>query len=204
MSSSLLLVMYKPNGYARVCTASEVDSVLSAWNSVLGWLRGADPDGLSESHDVAHIVCKAALQTLRFPDYDFRTWSESAIGVPSVPRRGAALPLPELGYGLYIGLGLERLRTSRCWLNRVAIEMLYGREPSFNEHRELLIPRLLDGPVQMEFWAGQRIPLAHATKFLLRHVLSSDKVTNLLHLSRLTSADATALEEVCDFGGLEG
>lgn len=201
--SDLLLVMYKPDGYTRFCTATEVDSVLSAWNSVLRWLRGANPDELPESYHLAHVTAKAALQTPCFPDYDIFTWSESAVSVPPVPRRGAGMPLPGLGYDLYTGLGLVRLRISRCWLNRVAIEMLYGQEPSFHEHRELLVPRLLDGPVQMEFWTGQRIPLAHATKFVLRHVLSSEKVTNLLHLSRLTSADAAAVEAACDFGGLE-
>ncbi|MGH3901863.1 MAG: hypothetical protein ACRDTA_27125 [Pseudonocardiaceae bacterium] len=114
------------------------------------------------------------------------------------------MSLPTLGQELHIGLGLQRLRTSRCWLNRVAIEMLYGRTPSFREHRELLVPRLLDGPVQMEFWTGQRIPLAHATKFLVRHVLSSEQVTNLVHLSRLASSEAAVMEAVCDVSGLDG
>lgn len=196
--------MYKPNGYARVCTAAEVDSVVSSWNSVLCWLRDADPNRPPESHDVAHVACNAAQQSRHFPDYDIRTWRKSAIDVPLTPCPSVALPLPALGYDLYINLGLERLRSSRRWLNRVAVEMLYGREPSFNEHRGLLVPLLLDGPVQLDFWAGQRIPLAHATKFVVRHVLSPEKVTNLLHLSRLTSTDASALEAACDLGVVEG
>lgn len=203
MSDSLLLVMYKPNGYARVCTAAEVNTVLSAWNSVLLWLRGADPERLPESHHVAHVASKAYLRTSRFPDYDICTWSECAVGVPLMPQRDAGVSLPEFGHDLYIGLGLQRLRTSCCWLNRVAIEMLYGRTPAFREHRELLVPRLLEGPVQMESWTGPRIPLAHATKFLLRHVLSAEKVTNLVHLSRLTSSEAAAVEAACEVGGLD-
>lgn len=203
MNSSLLFVMYKPDGYSRVCTRDEVSSVLSGWNSVLHWLGGADHDGLTEPRHVAYVSYKASQQTPHFPDYDINVWRECAIGLPSVSRQATDLPLPELGYHLYVNLGLERLSASHCWLNRVPIEMLYGREPLFNKHRQLLVPRLLDGPVQMERWAGKRISLAHATKFLIRHVLSSENVTNLLHVSRLTNADAAMVETACDVDDLD-
>jgi hypothetical protein len=83
-----------------------------------------------------YVASKAALQPSRFPDYDIHEWRECAVDVPLMSPRSADMLLSELGYDLYVGLGLKRLRMSRRWLNRVAIEMLYG----------LLVPRLLDGP----------------------------------------------------------
>lgn len=40
-----LLVMYKPDGVRRHCSETETERITEAWNSVLGWLRGHDPDG---------------------------------------------------------------------------------------------------------------------------------------------------------------
>jgi hypothetical protein len=72
--------------------------------------------------------------------------------------------------------------------------MLYGGATSFHRHRHrhrhVLVPELLDGPVAMERWAGERAELALAIKLLVRNVLSSARITNLIHVEITTAARA--------------
>ncbi|MPZ81910.1 MAG: hypothetical protein GEV28_16555 [Actinophytocola sp.] len=191
-ADSELLVIYKPEGLRRVCTDDEARHLVLAWTSVLRWLRGADPDELPESALVGHVARKAALRIPRFPEYDVRLWAEHARGLAHLPNGNqAAGPLAGVVAGLLTSIHLQRTCQERCWLNRVAIEHLYGGVASFEPHRQVLIPRLLDGPVSIERWTGQRLELALASKFLVRRALSAEAVTNLVHVE-ITTADRAA------------
>ncbi len=57
------------------------------------------------------------------------------------------MPVPDLGGVLFRSLGLEQLRSSRHWLNRVAIEMVYGCSANFQASASSTCPRGLNyGP----------------------------------------------------------
>lgn len=193
----LLLVMYKPSGAARSCMAAEVARVLTCWNSMLCWLGGADLEQLPARDDVAHIAQAAARRSPWFAEYDVRQWQAMSVDVPLQPAVDTSMPLPDLGAHLHRSLDLRQLRCTLLWLNRIAIEMLYQGSPSFQRHRELLIPRLLDGPAQLEVWAGRRLPLVHATKLLVRRTLGTSGVTNLMHVGDTTWPKFQSIESVC-------
>lgn len=168
-----LLVMYKPDGADRPCADAEVSRALTAWVSVLRWLRGADPDELPEADLVAAVAQKAGLRMLRFQEYDIGLWGEQAsrLNGRGDLTRSDVQTLPALGCALLTSIELLRTSVQRCWLNRVAIELLYGAAQSYQRHREILVPQLLDGPILMERWSGERCELAQAAKLLLRQAL---------------------------------
>lgn len=41
-----LFVMYKPDGLWPECSSTDIQRISDAWNAVLDWLRGRDPDEL--------------------------------------------------------------------------------------------------------------------------------------------------------------
>ncbi|ONI87332.1 hypothetical protein ALI22I_23200 [Saccharothrix sp. ALI-22-I] len=191
-SNSELLIVYRPDGVDRHCTEEETDRALTAWTALLCWLRGADPDELPESEVIGHVARKAALRMPRFPDYDLHLWLEHAGKLDRLPSgdRPGALALPDLVNVMLASVQLQRTWQQRCWLNRVAIEMLYGRAASFQRHRHMLVPALLDGPVAIERWTGHRVELGLAVKLLVRKVLSATAITNLIHVEVTTAAKA--------------
>lgn len=181
--SDVLLVMFKPSGYGRICTPDEAKAFAQAWNAVLDWLQGADPDELPYSELVGEVARECALRTPRFPAYDVGLWAEQArdldrLALPS----GDAHPLPDLFGSLLTDLGLARTAVSDRRLNRVAIELIYGTTRTFHRHREGLVRRLLDGPVRVETWAGSRKEFAQAAKVLIRRTLSASPMSNLTHI----------------------
>jgi len=191
-ASSELLVVYKPDGADRLCTEEESDRVLAAWAALLCWLRGADPDELPESDVIGHVARKAALRMPRFPEYDICLWAEQAGSLRRLlsGETSGVRTLPELVNVMLASVQLQRVGQQRGWLNRVAIELLYSGADSFHQNREVLVPRLLDGPVSIERWTGLRIELALAMKFLVRKVLSTAAITNLVHAEITTAAKA--------------
>lgn len=90
--------------------------------------------------------------------------------------------MPVLLGAILSALGLSRTGGRVCWLNRVAIELIYGATRMFHQHREGLVRRLLDGPVIVEVWRGDRKELAQAAKVLVRRSLSSFSMSNLIHM----------------------
>lgn len=92
---------------------------------------------------------------------------------------------------LLAGIDLRRAHHLPCWLNRVAIELLYVGVASFERNRHLLVPRLLDGPMLIERWTGHRLELALTIKFMGRFLLSREAITNLIHIE-ITKATHTA------------
>jgi hypothetical protein len=186
-----VLVVHKPDGLRRVCTGGEARRIMLAWTSLLHWLRGADPDELPESELVGHVARKAALRIPRLPEYDIRLWAEQARGLERVPNgKATAGPLASVVTELLASIHIQRTHQQRCWLNRVAIEHLYGRVASFERNRHAIIPRLLDGPVSIERWTGHRLELALPSKFLVRRVLSTEAITNLVHVEITTAIRA--------------
>jgi hypothetical protein len=189
-----LLVVYKPDGVRRACTGDEARRIALAWASVLHWLRGADPDELPEPDLVSHVARKAALRMPRFPEYDIRLWADQARSLDQIPKDTAVTGMvAEVVTELLQGIALRRAHHQRCWLNRVAIEHLYGGVASFERNRHLLVPRLLNGPVLIERWTGHRLELALATKFMVRVLLSGDEITNLIHIEITTATHAANL-----------
>lgn len=193
-----LLVVYKPDGLPRTCTDDEVQRAMIAWASLLSWLRGADPDDLPESELIGHVAREAALHMPRSADYDLNQWAQQGRSLDHLPshERPRCGALTTLVPAVFTSIELQRRNNKRCcWLNRVAIELLYGDAASFRHTRETWVPRLLDGPVAIERWTGQRLELALAAKFLLRKILSAAPITNLVHIEVTTSTHATNVEK---------
>lgn len=192
-----LLVVYKPEGSRRTCTPGDVTRTLTAWSSLLDWLCGADPDELPESGLIGSVARKAALRTPRFGEYDVRRWAEQArdLDRPTGVSGCALITLPDLAAALLEGIRLHRTHRQRCWLNRVAIELLYRQAQSFQRHRDVLVSRLLNGPVVIERWSGHRYELALAAKLLLRHTLSIQLAGNLIHMEITSSANAANIQK---------
>lgn len=188
MTNSELLVVYKPDGLPMNCTDDQARRIATAWTSVLRWLQGTDPDELPESDLVGHVARKAALRAPRYPEFNIGLWTEQARSLDPRPELAQVRcgPVGEVGTQLLASIGLERMQQHRAWLNRVAVELLYNRAGSFQANRDILIPRLLDGPVSIERWAGQRLELAQAAKFVIRQVLSTRKISNLVHMEIMT------------------
>jgi hypothetical protein len=187
-----LLVVYKPDALPRNCTDEQVHRIVTGWTSVLRWLQGTHPDELPESDLVVHVARKAALQTPRHSEFSIALWSEQARSLVHLPDpddvRGG--PLPEVGTQLLTGIGLERTFQHLVWLNRAAIEMLYDHAGFFQANRDLLVRLLVGDPVSAERWAGDRLELAQAAKFVIRKVLSTQAISNLVHMDLTTPADA--------------
>lgn len=182
-----LIVMLKPDGAALTCSHDDVKSIIGGWADLLAWLNGRDLNDLHH-RDLIHAVAqKAALHIVRFPEYDIRIWMSQAthlIAPTVVPTNGTQLQ--DLISELVRSLGFRHEQSIDGWLNRVTIELLYRDSPQFDANRELLIPRLLAGPVVIQFWRGNRRELAHAIKLLVRRALSVSEITNLIHIESVS------------------
>jgi hypothetical protein len=200
-----LLVVYEPDGLPTTCTDDQVRRITTAWTSVLRWLQGVDPDELPESDLVKHVARKAALRAPRYPEFDIGLWTEQSRNLDHLPELGQAgrSSLAEVGTQLLVSIELKRTHLRGAWLNRVAIELLYNRTGSFQANRSILIPRLLDDPVSIERWTGQRLELAQAIKFLIRQVLSTQKITSLVHMEIMASVDAARVLKAIEIPAAE-
>ena len=193
MTNTELLVVYKPDGLPRNCTDVQARRITTGWVSVLRWLQGANPDELPESNLVEYVARKAALRTPRYPEFDIALWAEQARSIDHLPEPDLAgcVPLTEVGTHLLTSIELERTHQQPAWLNRAAIELLYNHAGFFQANRDLLVRLLLDDPVSVERWTGQRLELAQAAKFLIREVLSAQAISNLVHMDLATAANAS-------------
>lgn len=182
-----LLVMYKPDGLRRECSPAEVERINNAWRSVLDWLRDSDPDELPYADLVGEVARKAGLRTVRYPEYDIRTWAAQASTLRSATGQRDRATTTTSQFVTVFGkiladIGLARRSSRRCSLTTEAIDLLYAAAPSFQRNRSVVTPRLLDGPVQIERWDGERAELALAAKLLVRRALSATGMTNLVHM----------------------
>jgi hypothetical protein len=184
-----VIVMAKPDGHARPCSAADVRLLHGCWADVVSWLQGADPDDLDHAGVVAAVAGKAALRIPRYSAYDITAWAVQAQGV-TVPVPDAPVPEPliEVAGQFLTGLGFTLAGRYAGWLNRVTIELLYRDSNKFTANRELLVPALLKGPVSMACFDGTRVALAHALKLTIRAALSASTspLSNLIHLDPVT------------------
>lgn len=196
-----LLVIYKPDALPRNCTDEQARRISTGWTSVLRWLQGAHPHELPESDLVEHVARKAALRTPRHSEFSIALWSEQARSLERLPdpddiRCG---PLTDVGTYLLTSIGLERTFQHQAWLNRAAIELLYYHAGFFQANRDLLVRLLIGDPVSLERWSGDRLELAQAAKFVVRKVLSTQAISNLVHMDLTTSAEALRLLRTVGF-----
>jgi hypothetical protein len=204
--------MIKPDGFARICTEEEIRTAWEVWADVLAWLRGADHDDLAHKAEVDKVAQKAGLRSVRFAEYDIRLWSAQAAAVPIAETSVAgAQPLGELAAAMLLGLGFaEEEPRFRGWLNRVAIEVLYGDAPVFHlgGGRAVIVPALLSGPVEIASWRGGPRELALAVKFVLRFVMAPRQTVlpvtpacrsrNLIHMESVTDSEFETLGAALD------
>ena len=182
-----VLVIAKPDGHARSCSAADVRLLRDCWADVVSWLQGADPDDLDHAGVVAAVAGKAALRMPRYSAYDITSWAVQAQGVAvSVPDDSSPVPLIEVASQILASLGFTLAGQYTGWLNRVTIELLYRDANKFTANRELLVPALLKGPVSMACFDGTRVALAHALKLTIRSVLAASPLSNLIHLDPVT------------------
>jgi hypothetical protein len=182
-----VLVIAKPDGHARSCSAADVRLLRDCWADVVSWLQGADPDDLDHAGVVAAVAGKAALRMPRYSAYDITSWAVQAQGVAvSVPDDSSPVPLIEVASQILASLGFTLAGQYTGWLNRVTIELLYRDANKFAANRELLVPALLKGPVSMACFDGTRVALAHALKLTIRSVLAASPLSNLIHLDPVT------------------
>jgi hypothetical protein len=183
-----VLVMAKPDGHARSCSAADVRLLRNCWADVVSWLQGADPDDLDHPSVVAAVAGKAALRMPRYSAYDITAWAAQAQGViVSVPDDPGPAPLIEVAGQFLASLGFTLAGQYTGWLNRVTIELLYRDTNKFTTNRELLVPALLKGPVSMACFDGTRVALAHALKLTIRSALAAGlPLSNLIHLDPVT------------------
>ncbi len=185
-----LLVMLKPDGAGLTCSRDDAKSIIGGWADLLAWLNGHDLDGLHHRDLIRAVAQKAALRMVRFPEYDIQTWMSQAPHVvtpAAAPTSGTQLH--DLVSELVRSLGFRHEESVDGWLNRVTIELMYRGSPQFDTNRELLIPRLLAGPVAIQFWRGNRRELAHAIKLLIRSALSASEITNLIHIESVSEQE---------------
>lgn len=183
-----VLVMAKPDGHARSCSASDIRLLRSCWADVVSWLQGADPDDLDHASVVAAVAGKAALRIPRYSAYDITAWAVQARGVTvSVPDDPDPAPLIEVAGQILTDLGFTPTGRYAGWLNRVTIELLYRDANKFSVNREQLVPALLKGPVSMACFDGTLVALAHALKLTIRSALAAGSpLSNLIHLDPVT------------------
>lgn len=193
---SPLLVMLKPDGAARTCSYDDVKSIIGGWADLLTWLNGRDLDDLHHRDLIRAVAQEAALRMVRFPEYDIRTWMSQAphlITPTAAPTNGTQLQ--DVISEFLRNLGFRHEQSIDGWLNRVTIELLYRDSPLFDTNRELLIPRLLAGPVVIQFWRGNRRELAHAIKLLVRRALSVSEITNLIHIESVSEQEINRIRK---------
>lgn len=185
-----VLVMAKPDGFARGCSAGDVAKIRNCWRDVLSWLQGADPDEVEHSVVVAAVAQKAALRMPRHNEYDITAWMAEAadLGAIDYPKP-RPVPLLDTAGEILASLGFRKTGQYSGWLNRVAIELLYRDSNSFAANRDFLVPALLRGPVAIHYLEGSRIALAHAVKLAIRFALAcpASSLTNLVHLDSVTT-----------------
>ncbi|MBE1875726.1 hypothetical protein [Myceligenerans pegani] len=184
-SCDAALVMYKPNGFNRPCTAGDRARIRVGWASVLAWLQGVDPDAVAEPDLVAAVARKAALRLPRNPEYDIAVWSALAEGVTALsPQAGSDVTVTSLHteFALLLkALGLACRDAVELTLTAPTIDVLYGRSNNFQRHRHLLIPLLTRAPVRIEVWTGENAALMLPAKLLVRRAMSTDGLTNMIH-----------------------
>lgn len=183
-----VLVMAKPDGHARSCSAADVRLLCGCWADVVAWLQGADPDDLDYAGVVAAVAGKAALRMPRHSAYDITAWAVQAQGVTvPVPDDPGPAPLIDVAGQILASLGFTLAGQYTGWLNRVTIELLYRDANKFTANRELLVPALLKGPVSMACFDGTRVALTHALKLTIRSALApASPLSNLIHLDPVT------------------
>ncbi len=185
-----LLVMLKPDGAALTCSHDDVKSIIGGWADLLAWLNGHDLNDLHHRDLIRAVAQKAALHMVRFPEYDIRIWMSQALHLitPTATATNGT-QLQDVISELVRSLGFRHEQSIEGCLNRVTIELLYRDSPQFDANRELLIPRLLAGPVVIQFWRGNRRELAHAIKLLVRRALSVSEITNLIHIESVSQQE---------------
>jgi hypothetical protein len=203
-SGNALLVLLKPDGDRRVCTTAEVELLTGAWDDLLSWLRGVDPDDLTHSALIGAVATKAGLRMVRFREYDIRSWAAEAarLGTTKPPflPTGKELPLVDVVAAHLNMVGFALQNETRTWLNRVAIDLLYRDAPKFHDNWEILVPQLLNGPVTIQYWHGAHCGLALALKLLARRALST-ALTNLLHVELVTDEEVHLISRTLEATG---
>lgn len=191
-----MLVMAKPDGFARGCDAGDVAKVRACWRDLISWLLGADPDELQYAAIVAAVAQKAALRMPRHSEYDITAWMAEAknLGRMEFPEP-QPMPLLEMVGEVLTCLEFTRIAHYSGWLNRVAIELLYRDSNSFAANRHQLVPALLRGPVAINYFEGPCASLAHALKLVVRFALTSpmSSLTNLIHLDFITARERSQI-----------
>jgi hypothetical protein len=150
-----IVVMAKPDGYARLCDAGDIERIRGCWRDIIRWLTGADPDELEHGEVVATVARKAALRMPRYSAYNVAGWIEEAAGLTEAePDDASHRPLMCIVSELLEQLGFTATGQYTGWMNRVTIELLYRDATSFGANRELLVPALLRGPVAVSYFHG--------------------------------------------------
>lgn len=205
-----IILMAKPDGFARLCDTDDVAKIQGSWRDTLAWLRGTDPDDVEHTNVVRAVAQKAALRMPRYPEYDITTWMTKARALqasvplaepgppvgptpaledPALTSEGPApAPLIDVVTCILTSLGFTCTGEYNGWLNRITIELLYRQSNSFGANRELLIPALLKGPVAIRYLEGAQTELAHALKLVIRAAVAgtSSSFTNLIHMDVVT------------------
>lgn len=188
-----IILMAKPDGFARLCDPNDVSKIHGSWRDTLSWLRGTDPDDLEHDNVVRAVAQKAALRMPRYPEYDITTWMTEARALQDMAEGpttddSAPAPLIDVVTSILTGLGFTCTGKYDGWLNRITIELLYRQSNSFGANRELLIPALLKGPVAIRYLDGTQTELAHALKLVIRRAVAgtSSSFTNLIHMDLTT------------------
>lgn len=191
-----MLVMAKPDGFARGCDAGDVAKVRACWRDLLSWLQGADPDELEYAAIVAAVAQKAALRMPRYREYEITTWTAEAKALDEIEfPEPQPMSLLEMVAEILSRLGFTCIAHYSGWLNRVTIELLYRDSNSFAANRHQLVPALLRGPVAINYFEGTRVSLAHAVKLVVRFALTSpmSSLTNLIHLDYVTASERSQI-----------
>ena len=184
-----IVLMAKPDGFARLCTTADVKKIRDCWRDTVSWLCGTDPDDVEHADVVAAVVQKAALRMPRYSAYDITTWMAEARSLPDFDADcPSPAPLIDVASAILADLGFRCVGEYNSWLNRVTIELLYRQSNSFGANRDLLVPALLKGPVAIRYLDGERIALAHALKLVIRAAVAgtSSSLTNLVHMDVVT------------------
>lgn len=214
-----IILMAKPDGFARLCDTNDVAKIHGSWRDTLAWLRGTDPDDVEHADVVKSVAQKAALRMPRYPEYDITTWMTEARALPTpvplaepgppvdpAPALEDPAPTPEgpspatlidVVTRILTGLGFTCTGEYNGWLNRITIELLYRQSNSFGANRELLIPALLKGPVAIRYLDGTQTELAHALKLVIRAAVAgtSSSFTNLIHMDLATRRQRNLITE---------
>jgi hypothetical protein len=191
----MLVVVYKPAGFCRECSSDEVVRFLSHW-TVLRHVVVSRNVGNQKRGVVETVLNAAKERQSKETEYSVSEWREALLCNPGHDLGRIAGPMHLSGLASAIlrdGLGLHLHETICCWLNRVTIEMIYGMSPSFQDHRELLVPLLMGGPSRIDTWSGSAEMAAFGLKLLVRAEFGRGPLTNLLHVEKTTAEIAAGI-----------